>query len=89
MQAKFQNAIMLLGGLSARFIEWERTLSPEEARLRIEEALMRLSDEEFQMVRDLIMLIQTEPGRRVFGEIETSGMERTLESLATKRLPVN
>jgi len=89
MENRFQHAMLLFGGLAQRVQEWERVLSREEARVKTEELLLRLSDEDFEMVRDLIRMFGTEPGRRLTGAMDSSYFERTLETIAIRRLPVN
>jgi hypothetical protein len=89
MENRFQHAMMLFSGLGAQVTEWENTLPPEDARAKTEEAILRLSDADFEMIRDLIAMLETEPARRLFGPVDTSGFNRTLDDIALRRLPVN
>jgi hypothetical protein len=90
MENRLLTAQMLFGGLSAKVQEWQATLSSEEASDKIENLMLSLSNQEFDMVVDLMEILATKPGRRLTGDsINLSAIRKKLKALSIKRMPVN
>jgi hypothetical protein len=56
-ESQFQKAAQLCGRLSFKISAWEQTLDPHEAKRLTEDLFASLSDEDFQMLLDLIVEI--------------------------------
>lgn len=74
---QFQHAMTLFGTLGQQVTTWERTLPPEEARRNTERLFVHLTDSDFEMIADLVELIETEPGKRLFG-LSSAGFRQHL-----------
>lgn len=89
MGDKFRHAILLFGTLSANITEWQNTLSHEEAQAKVGNALRNLPDQNFEMICDLIALLQTEPGKRLFGDLDFTTVEEALDRIRLARTRTN
>jgi hypothetical protein len=87
MSPKFQQSILLFASLGDQCTALERTLPKDEARRKITNLLIALSDSDFELISGVVELCETEPGRRLF-EINTSGFRQQLleVSVVRKRL---
>lgn len=82
---RFQHAILLFGSLGEQCSRWERTLPADEAKQNISTLFLSVSDSEFEMIGDLLELIETEPGKRLFGEVNTHGLRQHLLEITVQR----
>ena len=81
---QFQRAMVLFSDLAEQVTIWERTLPPGEAQKKTGALFRDLSDTEFEMIVDLLDLVETEPGKRLFA-INTVGFRQHLLEIRLAR----
>ena len=84
-ESKFNRAAALLARVSQQLQQWDADYPKDEARRLAEQLLVSLSDDDFSVFTDLLEMIKTEPGRRLFGDADFSGVDAAIKQCSRRR----
>ena len=65
--AKFNHAMQLFNSLGTVIRDWEEHLPREEAQTKLRQLLRDLTPEDFELIENLLTLLQSAAGQRLFG----------------------